>query len=67
MHPPAENPTVHPTGLSPTGLQRVLDRHPRALGGDPVRNAGAPVLSLSDRVINNTPNAHFAQSKRKPA
>jgi lipoic acid synthetase len=64
--PPPTAP--HPTGLSSAGLQRVLERHPRALGGDPVRNAGAPVLSLSDRVINNQRNApNFAAAKRKPS
>lgn len=58
---------THPTGLSAAGLQRVLERHPRALGGDPVRNSGTPLVSLSDRVINNQPNGHFAQAKRKPS
>lgn len=57
-----------PPGISSAGLQKTLQRHPRPLGGDPVRNAGAPLLSLTDRVLNNQSGGpQFAQAKRKPS
>src|SRR4051812_48769359 len=34
-------------------VARTLARHPRPLGGDPLKRLDQPVLSLSDRVLNN--------------
>ncbi|MBN8644540.1 MAG: lipoyl synthase [Planctomycetes bacterium] len=65
---PPSTPAPAIPGYSSSGLQKTLERHPRALGGDPVRNVGAPVLSLSDRVINNQSSGpHYAAAKRKPS
>ncbi len=70
----AQNPTLGdpsrplPHGVTPSGLAKTLERHPRALGGDPVRFLPKPAFSLSDRVLNNRPEApSFAQAKRKPS
>lgn len=41
-------------------------RHPRPAGGDPLRNIDAPLLSLSDRVLNNADGPTVAAVKRKP-
>jgi len=55
------------TSPSPTAVARTLARHPRPLGGDPVRNF-RPTVSLSDMVINNlAAPAHHLDQKRKPA
>lgn len=47
--------------------QRFLERHPRPLGGDPVKRLDKPLLSLTDRVLNNqAAEAHTLTMKRKP-
>jgi lipoic acid synthetase len=61
-------------GLQPTmppehrqdPLSRTLARHPRPLGGDPIRNA-RPTVSLTGMILNNQDDAvqHMAP-KRKP-
>ncbi len=38
---------------APSPLERVLERHPRPLGGDPMRRRDTPLVSLSGMVINN--------------
>jgi lipoyl synthase len=48
--------------MSAQGIDRTLARHPRPLGGDPLRRAERPLLSLS--VLNNS--AHQLAQKRKP-
>jgi len=59
--PPAEGPTP-----ARTAIDRTLERHPRPLGGDPVRQL-RPTVSLSALVINNqeSPVQQLAP-KRKP-
>ncbi len=53
---PAENPNA-----------RTLARHPRPLGGDPLRTMDPPKLSLSSMILNNTDGAKEQLSlKRKP-
>ena len=48
-------------------LARTLARHPRPLGGDPLKMVDRPVLSLSDRIINNAGGAKDQIAvKRKP-
>jgi len=56
------------TDVEHAALARTLARHPRPLGGDPIRRVDRPALSLSDRVLNNRGGApmHLA-TKRKPA
>ena len=51
---------------TPSPLDRTLARHPRPLGGDPIRNA-KPTISLSGQILNNEGDAvqHIAP-KRKP-
>jgi lipoyl synthase len=55
--------------LSPSdpGLERTLARHPRPLGGDPLRRVDRPVVSLSGMVLNNADaQAHQLAIKKKP-
>ncbi len=48
-------------------MARTLARHPRALGGDPLRQAAKPLVSLSGMVLNNAEApAHQLAMKRKP-
>jgi len=43
-------------------------RHPKPLGGDPVRNLGTPAFSLTSMVLNNGPDAKQQLGlKRKPS
>lgn len=70
--PDAGGPSsFHPLGPSPGSpavIARTLERHPRPLGGDPVRSLPTPAFSLTDRVLNNRPNApHYALARRKPS
>ena len=52
---------------SPDALARTLARHPRPLGGDTQRTAGASKLSLTGEVINNREaEAHHLRIQRKP-
>ena len=52
---------------SPEALARTLARHPRPLGGDTQRTAGASKLSLTGEVINNREaEAHHLRIQRKP-
>ncbi len=59
MTPPTPQREAGPTA-------RVLERHPRPLGGDPARNAAA-VVSLTGMVLNNGAAAHHLAPKKKPA
>jgi lipoic acid synthetase len=45
---------------------RTVIRHPRPLGGDPMRRVDKPLLSLSARVLNNAAGAQQLAIKRKP-
>lgn len=48
-------------------LARTLARHPRPLGGDPVKKLEKPLVSLTGMVLNNADGAvHHAAPKRKP-
>ncbi len=64
-----------PTGSTPLpqpaiadqGISRTLARHPRPLGGDPLRRIGPPIISLTGMVLNNSPETpHQLAPKRKP-
>ena len=47
-------------------LARTLARHPRPLGGDPLKTIDAPLLSLTGMVINNQQGAQSLAIKKKP-
>ncbi|MBL8759719.1 MAG: lipoyl synthase [Phycisphaerae bacterium] len=50
------------------GLARTLARHPRPLGGDPLRRVDKPLVSLSGMVLNNqTGTPEQLSIKKKPA
>ncbi|HEX2838060.1 MAG TPA: lipoyl synthase [Phycisphaerales bacterium] len=59
MTPQQTSQPTHPAGSTlpgaPTndGIARTLSRHPRPLGGDPLRNIDPPKVSLSSMVLNN--------------
>ncbi len=53
--------------ISEQGLKRTLARHPRPLGGDPIRTL-RPSFSLNSMILNNKDDAvHHLSPKRKPA
>ncbi|HYE60363.1 MAG TPA: lipoyl synthase [Phycisphaerales bacterium] len=66
--PSAQPDVASPAGASPADpIARTLARHPRPLGGDPLKMVDRPVLSLSDRIINNQGGAKDQIAvKRKP-
>ena len=51
---------------SPGALERTLARHPRPLGGDPVRNSRAAV-SLTGMILDNDSEPYQLAIKKKPA
>lgn len=49
------------------GIARTLARHPRPLGGDPLKRVDPGVISLSGLVLNNRDDAlHHLTNRRKP-
>lgn len=53
--------------ISQSGLERTLARHPRPLGGDPIRTL-RPSFSLNDMILSNQDDAvHHLSVKRKPS
>lgn len=72
--PPPPHPETHPASPAhaappaPEAIARTLARHPRPLGGDPLRRVDRPVLSLTGMVLNNDTSApHQLALKKKPA
>ncbi|MCW5765037.1 MAG: lipoyl synthase [Phycisphaeraceae bacterium] len=65
----AVQPVADASGDEPMdlGIRRTLERHPRPLGGDPLRRVDPPVLSLSGMVLNNAAGPHTLAPKRKPS
>lgn len=65
----AVQPVADASGHEPMdlGIRRTLERHPRPLGGDPLRRVDPPVLSLSGMVLNNAAGPHTLAPKRKPS
>src|SRR5258708_28958292 len=47
-------------------VARTVVRHPRPLGGDPMKRMDRPLVSLSGMVLNNEPDQQLA-IKRKPS
>lgn len=70
MSPPEPGtPTPSPKAPSPTdpAIARTIARHPRPLGGDPLRRADKPLVSLSGMVLNNAEGSvQHATPRRKP-
>jgi len=72
--PAGEGESLAPTArrgsapIDPIALERTLARHPRPLGGDPLRSVAAPKFSLGSMILNNGDGHvdHMAP-KRKPA
>lgn len=61
------NPPAIPESVDP-GLARTLARHPRPLGGDPLKRLDAPLISLSGMILNNQEsNAQQLANKKKPS
>ena len=65
------NTPAHPEASAPTpishGVAKTLARHPRPLGGDPLKRADRPVLSLTGMVLNNIESpVHQLTTKKKP-
>jgi lipoate synthase len=64
-----QDPSVSPQhgAPSPEAVARTVARHPRPLGGDTQRSAGASKLELTSLVINNRETeAHHLRIQRKP-
>lgn len=59
--------TSAPPSMDPTALARTLARHPRPLGGDPLRRVDKPVFSLSGLILNNQAGVEHATPKKKPS
>ena len=56
-----------PDSTTNPGLAKTLARHPRPLGGDPLKRVDMPVISLSGMVLNNQePSPQQLSMKRKP-
>ena len=56
-----------PDSTKNPGLAKTLARHPRPLGGDPLKRVGLPLISLSGMVLNNLdPSPQQLSTKRKP-
>lgn len=70
MSTPPTNPgqTPPPPPEIDAGIARTLARHPRPLGGDPLRRIDKPLVSLTGMVLNNQTGAPEQLSiKKKPA
>ena len=55
-----------PVSAADPAIARTLSRHPRPLGGDPLRVVDPPVVSLSGMVLNNAAGKDQLTAKRKP-
>ena len=55
-------------GTISSGTAKTLARHPRPLGGDPLKRVDLPAISLSGMVLNNRqPDLQQLANKKKPA
>lgn len=57
---------VTPYAPSPEAVAKTVARHPRPAGGDPLRTAGTPLVSLTSMVLNNSDGPQQAVTRRKP-
>lgn len=60
-------PSPLPPGMTPEALAKTVARHPRPAGGDPLRRVDAPIVSLSNLILNNTEGKEHLLVKRKPS
>lgn len=58
-------PSTPPSPDSPQA--RTLARHPRPLGGDPLKRVDRPLVSLSGMVLNNAEGVQQLSLKKKPS
>lgn len=66
-HAPSPADTPPPSRVNPIGVAKTLARHPRPLGGDPLKSVERPVLSLSGMVLNNQDSSsQRLVAKKKP-
>jgi lipoyl synthase len=64
---PTPNQTASTQRSSKSGESRTLARHPRPLGGDPIRTL-KPTFSLNSMILNNEDDAvHHLSVKKKPS
>src|SRR5690554_3302553 len=61
----AQGPTEPLPAGGGLGIHRA-PRHPRPLGGDPLRRVDKPLLSLTGLVLNNAAGPAHVVPKRKP-
>jgi lipoyl synthase len=61
--PTSENVSAGPEATTPS---RTLARHPRPLGGDPLRRVDRPVLSLTGLVLNNQDPQQLTPRRKPP-
>lgn len=65
--PLSPTPSPQPAPEIDAGLARTLARHPRPLGGDPLKRVDPPLISLSAMVLNNqTATGQQLANKKKP-
>lgn len=69
MNPPlASKPSTTNAQAQDAGLARTIARHPRPLGGDPLKRVDAPLISLTGLILNNQQgDAQQLATKKKPA
>ena len=48
-------------------IARTLARHPRPLGGDPLKRIDRPLVSLSGLILNNDQSSQLAVKRKPPA
>lgn len=65
--PDAATPQPPQAATTNPAIARTLARHPRPLGGDPLKRADAPRLSLTGMVLNNQESSvQHLGTKKKP-
>ncbi len=64
QQPPHETQPPDEPALS--GVARILARHPRPLGGDPLKRVERPLVSLGGMILNNAGSPQQLAAKRKP-
>ena len=64
---PATPAPANARQIDDAALARTLARHPRPLGGDPLRRIDAPLVSLTGMVLNNAAGPDHLAIKKKPA
>src|SRR5262245_14686500 len=63
---PSDPPSVPHESRTDPAHARTVARHPRPLGGDPLRRVDRPLISLAPMVLNNSGAPQQLAAKRKP-